>query len=477
MTKPEPTGTLLRAANGDVIGYDETGLLMRLSDRVIGDIAARMDLPPRAAAGAPAPQQTAELDADIDAWNLRTIGDWIHFDGNLHGADGMRGYRRHMDGGAILAQTHGPLVGILALGGARVGLANAGPARFPYHMFAPADDIGAVGMGGDGEASSTPQLEPLRETTHEALLAQTLLSKRRAIGAMLPLFFLRAESDLSASAAELGAGVENIERAMRNMVAAASRLGARPKLAAICLDYCIEDVSGDALAYRDGMLALMTRLTRSAGQSGLPAPVFLAGFDCGTQSITDSPALDGQWELSWNHGDHMLIFSAPSYAFAIDDLGRLTEAGRLQKAEISAEALLVHESGARWICPTVQLAERQGNDIRLTCAAAESLVLDKSDPFGAGVTAGFALTGVTNKAVIKSVELDPKDRKSVLLRCSARPEGAVFVTYAHGAAAGSGPYPANAGALRDEWSAPGTHGTLHRWALPARLQLRDGAKG
>ena len=44
--KPAPTGVILRAENGDVIGYDQSGLVLRLADRVIADIAARLDLAP-----------------------------------------------------------------------------------------------------------------------------------------------------------------------------------------------------------------------------------------------------------------------------------------------------------------------------------------------------------------------------------------------------------------------------------------------
>jgi hypothetical protein len=233
----------------------------------------------------------------------------------------------------------------------------------------------------------------------------------------------------------------------------------------------LEDVSGDPIGYRDGILALMERITRSLGALGFSRPVFLAGFDCGTHRITTGPALYGQWELSWNHGDHQLVFTSPSYAFAMDDTGRLTDAGRRAKAEISAEALLAVQAGGKWLCPTIQLAERAGNDIRLICEAADNLVIDAADPFGAGPQAGFRLDGVTNGAKIKKVEIDPKDRRVVILRCSKRPEGAVEVAYAFGAAPHDGPYPANAGALRDAWG----QGSLHRWALPARLTLTEGA--
>ena len=86
---------------------------------------------------------------------------------------------------------------------------------------------------------------------------------------------------------------------------------------------------------------------------------------------------------------------APSYAFEIDDTGRLTEAGRAAKAELLADALLAVQAGGRWLCPTIQLAERAGKDIRLICEATEPLLLDATDPFGAGKLAGFALEGVT----------------------------------------------------------------------------------
>jgi hypothetical protein len=84
----------------------------------------------------------------------------------------------------------------------------------------------------------------------------------------------------------------------------------------------------------------------------------LASFDCGTQTITSGPALEGQWELSWNNGAHNLLFTCPSYAFELDDTGRLTDQGRRQKAEISAEALIAHQVGTRWICPTLQLPKQ-----------------------------------------------------------------------------------------------------------------------
>jgi hypothetical protein len=464
-------GVIIRAENGDVIRYDETGLVLRLSDRVIADIAARLELKPSVSVTAEA-LPLPDLPDDIDLWAPRREGDWVFFQANLPGADAARGYRRHVDGGAVIAEARGPLLAVLGIGGARAGLGSPGPARFRWHVLAPSDDIGAVGMGGEGEAVATAELEPLRELTVEALVADELLARRRAAQLSLPLMLVRAETDMATTAHELGTGkaVANLDQAFTNLKAAAARLGMGAQVLAVVLDYTLEDLTGEPVAYRDGMIALMERITRGMAKEGLARPIFLAAFDCGTQSLTRGPGLEGQWELSWNHGDHQLVFAAPSYAFRIDDTGRLTDAGRAEKAVLLTEALLAVHGGGKWLCPTIQLAERAGSEIRLICEAQEALVIDADDPFGAGPLGGFALEGVTNGVKITGVAVDKADPKVVVLTCSTPPEGEVFVTYAHAAAPGAGPYPANRGALRGGFG----EGTARRWALPARLKLTGG---
>jgi hypothetical protein len=463
-----PEGVIIRAENGDVIRYDATGLVLRLSDKVIADIAARLELTPQVATVAevlPLP----DLPDGIDLWAARREGEWVTFQANMAGADGPRGYRRHVSGGAVIAEARGPLLAVLGIGGARAGLGLKGPARFRWHVLAPADDIGAVGMGGEGEAVATDALEPLRELTVEALVADELLARRRAAFQSLPLMLVRAETDMATTAHELGSGkaVANLDQAFANLKAAAGRLGVGAQVLAVVLDYTLEDLTGDPVAYRDGMIALMERITRGMAKQGLARPVFLAAFDCGTHTVTRGPGLEGQWELSWNHGDHQLVFAAPSYAFGIDDTGRLTDEGCAEKAVLLTEALLAVQAGVKWVCPVIQLAEWSEGCIRLVCEAQEGLVIDRDDPFGAGKLAGFALEGVTNGAKITGVAVDKDDPKAVVLTCSKRPAGEVFVTYAHAAAPGKGPYPANRGALRGDFGA----GAVRRWALPARLKL------
>ena len=65
---------------------------------------------------------------------------------------------------------------------------------------------------------------------------------------------------------------------------------------------------------------------------------------------------------------------------------------------------------------------------------------------------------------------------AVLLRLSADPQGSdVKVAYAHGAEPSEGRFPANCGAVRDEWQLQSATGRiLNRWALPCVLPLQPG---
>ena len=114
---PNGTGNvLLRARNGDVIRFDDSGLILKLSDQVVDDLRHRLFTP-----------IDPDVLGDLDAWNLRVQADWIFFDANMPGSNGPRGYRRPVAGGAVLAETPGPVLGILSLGGSRRTRAIPGP--------------------------------------------------------------------------------------------------------------------------------------------------------------------------------------------------------------------------------------------------------------------------------------------------------------------------------------------------------------
>ena len=459
-------GVVVRAKNGDVIRYDPTGLVMRLSDKVIADIALRLGGADDAAGAVrlkahPTQDSPTDAGADdlldgIDAWGVARDGDWLRFTARLDGAQGVRGFRRHITGGAILGDGPGAVLGILGLGGPRAALANPGAPAFPHHIVSAADDIGAVGMAGIEAAPVTDRLEPLREATHEVLVAETILHWQIEKFAPLPLIFARAETDASASAADLAGGraVENLLIAANNLKAAAARMGKRAKIAAICLDYALEHLGDDPHAYRDGMLSVMMRLTAGLGKLGFDTPLFVTRFEAGRSPEMSHAVIKGQWELSWNHADHRLIVSAPSYAFARDAYDRPTDAARRQMAEMTAYAIA---AGADWRCPTLHLAEWEGGDapvIRVTAQGDGPLVLDP------GLPHGFALIGA-DAPRIEGVTIAADDPQAVLVSVSKRAEG-LKLAYAAG-----GP-----GALHDDWGAPSRTGvTLHRWALPAILPV------
>ncbi|MBF9060938.1 hypothetical protein HKCCSP123_17280 [Rhodobacterales bacterium HKCCSP123] len=459
-------GVIVRAANGDVIRFDPTGLVMRLSDRVIADIALRMGQQP----GTPSAPTVAEqetIDADdllegIDAWGVTRDGDWLRFTARMPCAQGVRGFRRHIDGGAALGDGPGAVLGILALGGPRAALATQGAPAYPHHITAPEDDIGAVGMAGIEPAPETDRLEPLRECTHEALVAEVILDWQMEKFEPLPLIVARAETDNAPSAADLARGqaVENLITAARNLKTAAARMGKRAKILAIHLDYALEHVTGDATAYRDGMLATMQRIEDALWSLGYDKPLFVARFEGGLDPVTAPAALEGQWELTWNHGDHRLIHSAPSYTFARDRFDRPTDDARRQMAEMTAAAIA---AGKNWRGPTLYLAERETGDratIRVTAQGDGPLILDGDTP------SGFALIGDEAGATITGVEIAPDDPQAVLIRCDTPPEGAnLRLAYAAG----------TPGGLRDGWSMESRTGiTLHRWALPAILPVHEG---
>ncbi|WP_439140568.1 hypothetical protein, partial [Roseicyclus sp.] len=446
-------GVVVRAQNGDVIRYDPTGLVMRLSDRVIADIALRLGQ--RVTDAGPEVRQTAHPTAPpsddlldgIDAWGVSQDGDWLRFTARMPGAQGVRGFRRHIEGGAILGDGPGAVLGILGLGGPRAALASPGAPDFPHHIVSAADDIGAVGMAGIEAAPETDRLDPLREATHEALVAETILQWQVEKFAPLPLIFARAETDPSASAAGLARGraVANLLIAAGNLKAAAALMGKRAKILAICLDYALEHLGDDPTAYRDGMLSVMARLSDGLGALGFDQPLFVARFEAGLDQDSAAAVIKGQWEVSWNHGDHRLIHSAPSYSFARDAYDRPTEDARRQMAEMTAHAIAMGED---WRCPTLYLAEWEPGEapvIRVTAQSDGPLVLAE------GLAHGFSLIGA-EVPQIDRVSVAPDDPQAVLLHLTARAEGLQL-------AYGAGSF----GALRDDWAMPSRTGAmLHR---------------
>ena len=179
------TQTIIRAENGDVIVADETGLRMRLSERVIEDITMRLGKSGHGFGTMPQRDDTNNLLADvdpssqaeelsyfigenIDCWDIQQRGEFASFMADLPGRQGVRGFLKHLKGGGMIADTACLLQMILAIGGTRAALATMVCTRYPYHVVTSADVIGAVGCSGVTVAKKTALVEWLRENSHQA---------------------------------------------------------------------------------------------------------------------------------------------------------------------------------------------------------------------------------------------------------------------------------------------------------------------
>ena len=484
-THPAPTdpaaqseaGVLIRAENGDVVTFDATGLTLRLSDTVLADLRTRLALTPVSAL------DVATHLGDIDAWHLRREDGWLRFTAQLE-PGAPREYQRAFAGGDIIASAPGPLYALLSLGGARRAGFNDGPAAFPYHVLAPADHIGAVGLEGTAAVCPSDGLQHIPHSTRDALIADTLLGWRRAGLRGLPLFMVRTETDGSADISALGQGIgyANFLAALDSLVAAAQALGKRPKVLAVGIDFALEDQASPPAALAEGLRALMRQIERDMGRRNLQRPIFIATFEAGTRRENCHPAMLAHWELAWSHGAHAFAFSAPGYMFEQTRFGRATPAARRRMAEMDAHAIVALSDRKPWLCPLFLLAEYQGAEIRVTARAMADLVID--DAFGAGAACGFSLAGTDAPRRIVSVRVAADDPQALILTCDGPPDGprdgpAPELRYAYGAGASPDAHPANRGAIRDLWSAPSSApsaagGPLHRWALPCVLPLRLG---
>ncbi|NOR32574.1 MAG: hypothetical protein GQ539_15920 [Sulfitobacter sp.] len=470
-------GVLLRANNGDVIGFDETGLRMNLSDSVIEDIHKRLP-----ALGGHVAVDPAVL-GDVDAWHLRQDGKWFVFGAHLPGAQGPRQFRRRVqvsdDASApdIIADTAGAVYGLLSFGGTRRAVTANEPLSFPYHVVTTGDDLGPAGASGTQTNEATDVIQRLTEQTRDSLIADEILRRRQADHRALPLIYARCETDSASGIAALsqGAAFDNLRQTVQNLCDAARSLGKPAKVLSVGLDFTLEDVTSSGPDWAAGIHRMMHQITDLFADHGLRKPLFTAIFDAGTADISDSPVLRAQWDLAWNKGDHDHVFAAPGYMFAQDVFGRATPDARLQMAEMESCAIEARNSDAPWACPVLLLAERENDTKVIRCRgeAMGALILDKDDPLNAGKACGFRFEGDENGAKIIDVRVDSKDRNDLLITCDKPPKGATLtLCYALGHPASDDGMPANRGALRDGFKLQSATGqTLYRWALPAALPV------
>ncbi|MEN8833518.1 MAG: hypothetical protein ABF285_04870 [Pacificibacter sp.] len=479
--KSPPFGTIIRAKNGDVLGYDSTGLLMVLSDSVIENIAER--LPEKGSAS------TDWIDprilGNVDAWDIRRSGEWLLFHANLEGQQGIRQFRRlehpkDADSApSIFADGAGPLLGVLSLGGPRRATTFETKLKFPWHVLAPADEIGAAGYAGTETAAVESTLQRVPEMTRDTALSDAIVARQHRAHEALSLLVTRTETDSSSSISDFvsGAAYENFLTAIKSLKAAADRLNRPAALYAIGLDFALEDVWSDPSTYQYGIFALVAQITADIAKLNMRCPPILAHFDCGTHHISDHPILRAQTELAWQGATHGLCYTAPSYMFKQDRFGRPDSASLANMAEIDACALEALHDDKEWLCPTFLLAEREANDcqIRVRARALSDLVIDKNDPFGSGACCGFSLSGADNAPELVDVSVCADDPQDIILTFDKAPTGsALEVLYAFGQdlERADVDFPSACGSVRDTWAFETEQNVvLHRWAMPAAIPV------
>lgn len=479
-------GVLVEAENGAAIEYDETGLVLHLSDIVVTDLARRLGrlAPAITTSAAEQPEaalvrQVERLDpavlGDIDAWDVTRSGDWFTFAARLPGAEGPRRYLRHAAGGGIVAETGGPVLGILGLGGGRQATTWSGAPRFPHHV---------VSCPPPHEGEPDRPVVTLRHRSADSELADALIAVRHQAYRRLPLVVTGHELVAPGPLPVPDAALDALDVLLDRMSALAGAFGKDARLLALRVEPGPDNAPTDAEAFHRDWIALLDRLAERVAGRDLGALRFLTVADCGAwwQNDADAnrPALEGFHRLALRPGMHQLIVAAAGYMFAQDGLGQPTPEAASERADMEAHALEAALARQDWVCPLMCLAEREGDVIRATFKTAGPLVIDHADPFGAGPGAGFALAGT--EARVASVEIAPDDPGAVLIRLDGAllpaPGGhAPRLDYAIGGpmrdrTAGELHAPA-CGALRDDWQAVSRTGrALHRWALPGSIEIR-----
>lgn len=452
LLRHKPTDVILRARNGDVIAFDETGLILRLSDQVIGDIAGRI--------GAEIPVD-ADVLGGLDAWNVRRRGEWYIFDAKVPEFDHTRAFRRRVSGGDVIAEAPGPVQAVLMLGGPRVSQGYDVPVAYPGHVVAPADDLGGAGGMGTVDTRPPPGFQRMYEATQASALGDAIIARRRAAGRSLPLILARAESDVSAGIDTFsgGAALGALVGTVASLVETAETMGKTAQVAAVVLDYGEEDVTSPPEQVIAGLRRIIAELRDVCHRFGMTEPAIILRAD-GAERLAE------QWALAAFPPDRRVCVPGPCYALETDRFGRLTHHGVRQQAALDALAVETIAMGKRWTCPVPVLAEfgSHPGTINVVFEASEPLVIDPTDPFSAGPGAGFDVMSDTGPQEIKTVSIAGDDPKTVKLTLAdPKPVGPLYLSYAHH----------RPGSVRDSWEgafAPDGD-PLHRWALPARLAV------
>ena len=363
------------------------------------------------------------------------------------------GYEKRGD--ITLAQTPNPAVGILAFGGGSSAVVRPIADGFPYHVVNE-----ALVHPEDGQAASAGAAAWLEGEYAARRGLPTVVALTQVVGSTVEADALAGSAPREALKAKVAAAREAL--ALWGKEIFVDRIGLSLLEGAPNTGQATADLHYAAVA-----ASMRAEIADAAGQ--IPMPVVVVSQSAGTRTDGTSPVILAEGNLDWAHWSLGFVVATPRYPFALQAgaSAALTPQAAMLVSELEALAVAERLAGRDWYGPTMGAqASQAGHVITVPFTSMSALTL--RDP----ANHGFAVDGVINGATVSSVAVNGKN---VLITMSAAPAGALTVRYAWGETGDRGDgYPANRGALTDNWSqasrmVPGA--TLYRYARAGRAPV------
>ena len=212
--------------------------------------------------------------------------------------------------------------------------------------------------------------------------------------------------------------------------------------------------------------ALQRRIPTVTGQKSFPQIVVSQSFGTRNDGVSALALAEGMLDL--DNPATGFIVATPTYPFVLMEGMPATLAPEAQMLvdELEARAVADVQQGNQWHCPSLRYALMRDKEILAEFTATSDLRLENGDH-------GFRIH--TGQSVI-TPDVVRIDGTTVTLTCNAFPKDSdLFLTYAWGMTAkGDNSYPANTGALRDQWQAKSLMNpsvVLYRYALSGRVKI------
>lgn len=469
---------LLSAANGPVIGVDDTGVVMNLSDRVIRDIARRLPTtgaaPTELAAQPTVSEQQFWLADDIDWWNARSEGDWVRFDARLPGTDDSRRYARHASGAGVLADAPGALLGLISLAGPRRYTQISVAPDFPYHI---------VGCP-PPEVDESPLFANLGHRGIDTGICDRLLARRHAAFRRLPLHVTQP-CLLVPSAPLEKADLTEFTQALNRIATFARELGRPARIIAVAVELGPQHVTTGATAedMHLAVLGLLDRVAADIRAAGMGEAPILLTVDAGAWWNDDAElaqcAADALQRLILCPGAHVIVPVGSTTGLEQDDLGLPSKAAMAEQILREVSVIERLQDRQTIAAPVLYLAERIDPRhikaiFKVQCALSiDAGLLDQIGP-GAGFSLRLADTG--EDWPITSVEIDPGDSGTLILAVSTDLPENRTLWLDHALPLQSGKTVAFPATSISETFTDAAQGNmdepLRLWAMPASMEVR-----